>query len=44
MLPHFVDPRPPVHRRGGGLSAGVENVILIQGRYKAAIEDHFDIS
>ncbi len=26
------------------VSAGVENVILIQGRYKAAIEDHFDIS
>ncbi len=26
------------------VSAGVENVILIQGRYKYAIEDHFDIS
>ncbi|MBI5548752.1 MAG: UTP--glucose-1-phosphate uridylyltransferase GalU [Deltaproteobacteria bacterium] len=26
------------------VAAGVENVILIQGRYKAAIEDHFDIS
>jgi UTP--glucose-1-phosphate uridylyltransferase len=25
-------------------AAGVENVILIQGRYKYAIEDHFDIS
>jgi UTP--glucose-1-phosphate uridylyltransferase len=26
------------------VSAGVEDVILINGRYKAAIEDHFDIS
>ncbi|MGC4117512.1 MAG: UTP--glucose-1-phosphate uridylyltransferase GalU [Myxococcales bacterium] len=26
------------------VAAGCENVVLIQGRYKAAIEDHFDIS
>jgi UTP--glucose-1-phosphate uridylyltransferase len=26
------------------VAAGVEEVVLIQGRYKAAIEDHFDIS
>jgi UTP--glucose-1-phosphate uridylyltransferase len=26
------------------VAAGVENVILVQGRYKYAIEDHFDIS
>ena len=26
------------------VAAGVENVILIQGRYKYAIEDHFDVS
>jgi UTP--glucose-1-phosphate uridylyltransferase len=26
------------------VAAGVENVVLIQGRYKYAIEDHFDVS
>jgi UTP--glucose-1-phosphate uridylyltransferase len=26
------------------VAAGIENVVLIQGRYKYAIEDHFDIS
>jgi len=26
------------------VAAGCDNVVLIQGRYKAAIEDHFDIS
>jgi UTP--glucose-1-phosphate uridylyltransferase len=26
------------------VAAGIENVVLIQGRYKYAIEDHFDVS
>ena len=26
------------------VEAGIENVVLVQGRYKYAIEDHFDIS